>query len=86
MEIEPLTLDCAQNGIQEIPFKPKKLLYCDSGQKLGQVVQKGLGITILRGIKNLNGHSPRQSALEDLALTTVVGLDDILRNLLQSFV
>jgi len=38
------------------------LLHCEDDQALAQIAQRGCGVSILRDIKKLSGHSPGQPA------------------------
>jgi len=49
---------------KEISFKHKKnTFYCERGQTLEQVAQRGRGASILAGTQNLTGHGPEQPAV-----------------------
>lgn len=47
----------------------RELCYCEGGQILEQLAQRVCGVSILREIQNLRGHSPEEPALGDPALT-----------------
>lgn len=55
LEMEPLILDCRHTEIQEITFKPKKIIFFSykMAKKVEQFAQKDLGVIMLRDIKNL---------------------------------
>jgi len=51
---------------QEIPFEHKKTcLYCEGGQTVEEVAQKGCGISVFGDTQHPAGHGPGQSALCD---------------------
>lgn len=47
----------------------RELFYCECGQILEQVTQRGYGVSTLREIQNLTGHNPEEPALSDPALS-----------------
>jgi len=56
--------------LQEIPFKQKKkLFYCDSGQTLEQVTQRGCEASTFGVTQTPTRHSPEKPALVDPALS-----------------
>lgn len=70
----------AQTEIQEILLKhKKKLIYCESDQRVEQVTQRGSVVFILGDIQNSAGHGPEQPALADPAFEQGFGSDDLQR-------
>jgi len=63
---------------QEILSEHKKtLFYCEGGQILIQLTQRGSGVSVCGDIQKLNRHSPRQLILLERGIV----LDDLKRSL-----
>lgn len=55
----------------------KKIFYCDSGQTLEQIAQRGCEASIRGGIQIPTRHGPKKPALEDPALSWGGRLDKL---------